>query len=248
LGRRPRHGYKSDYDILVVVDHEDLTDIIEYWSRFEERLRQDYMFTQQIRFPVGLIVHTFADVIDQLRRGRPFFIDAMRDGIALYEAPGHVFEGPQPLTPAEALEEAQDYFDTWTKSAEAFEAAAKFLFLRGDLKEAAFQFHQATERLYHCTLLVLKLYSPRSHDIEFLRSRVEALDIRLVPAWPRKMKIDQGRFDLLRRAYVEARYSKHYVITAEQLAWLGERVAVLRDLVETVCKDHLAAMRTSTDG
>jgi uncharacterized protein len=241
-------GYKSDYDILVVVDHEDLTDMIDYWSRFEQRLLQDYMFTQQIRFPVGLIVHTFADVNDQLRRGRPFFIDAMRDGIALYEAPGHVFDGPRPLTPAETLEEAQGYFDEWFTSAEEFFDNYRFSSELHRNKNAAFQLHQAIERLYHGTLLVLKLYTPRSHDIEFLRSRAEAIDTRLVPAWPRKTRFDQDRFGLLRRAYVEARYSKHYVITAEELAWIGARVTVLRDLVETVCKEHLATMRDQASG
>jgi uncharacterized protein len=240
-------GYKSDYDILVVVDHEDLTDIIEYWSRFEERLRQDYMFTQQIRFPVGLIVHTFADVNEQLRRGRPFFIDAMRDGIALYEAPGHVFEGPQPLKPSEALGEAQGYFENWFESSKEYQLGATHAIADGAFKLAAFLLHQTTERLYHCALLVLKLYSPRSHDIESLRSRAEALDIRLVPAWPRKLKVDQGRFDLLRRAYVESRYSKHCAITTEELTWLGERVGLLRDLVETVCKEHLEAIRGAAE-
>jgi uncharacterized protein len=206
------------------------------------------MFTQQIRFPVGLIVHSFADVNDQLRRGRPFFIDLMRDGITLYEAPGRSFDGPQPLTPAEALAEAQDYFDEWFSSAERFAQLGRDGIERGWNKEAAFLMHQATERLFHCTRLVTKLYSPRSHDIDFLRSRAEAIDTRLVPAWPRKTSIDQDRFDLLRRAYVEARYSKHYLITAEELAWIAERVAVLHDLVETICRKHLAAMRKSADG
>jgi predicted nucleotidyltransferase len=236
-------GYKSDYDILVVVDHEDLTDMIEYWSRFEQRLLQDYMFTQQIRFPVALIVHSFVDVNDQLRRGRPFFIDAMRDGIALYEAPGPPFDGPQPLTPAEALAEAQGYFDEWFPRSESGMKGFRFYVAEDELKDAAFMLHQTTERLYHCVLLVLQLYSPQSHNIKFLRSRAEALDTRFVPAWPRKTRIDRRQFDLLRRAYVEARYSKHYLITAEELAWLGERVTVLRDLVETVCRAHLAAMR-----
>jgi uncharacterized protein len=241
-------GYKSDYDILVVVDHEDLTDMIEYWSRAEERLLQDYMFTHQIRFPVGLIVHSFVDVNDQLRRGRPFFIDVMRDGIAHYDAPGRSFDGPKPLTPAEALEEAQVYFDEWFPRSESGMKGFRFYVSEGELKDAAFMLHQTTERLYHCALLVLQLYSPQSHNIKFLRSRAEALDGRFVSAWPRKMKLDRGRFDLLRRAYVEARYSKHYVITVEELDWLGERVTVLRDRVEAICNQRLEAMRTSAGG
>ena len=34
----PIGRYFSDYDILVVVDHEDLTEVPEFWAKTEERL------------------------------------------------------------------------------------------------------------------------------------------------------------------------------------------------------------------
>jgi len=70
-------------------------------------------------------------------------------------------------------------------------------------------------------LLVLTLWSPKSHKLNFLRSQAEQLDARLVEAWPRGTKFEQRCFELLRRAYVDARYSPHYKISAEELAWLG---------------------------
>ena len=36
--------------------------------------------------------------------------------------------------------------------------------------KAAFELHQAGEQLYHCALLVLPLYSPKLHKLNFLRS------------------------------------------------------------------------------
>jgi predicted transcriptional regulator len=69
------------------------------------------------------------------------------------------------------------------------------------------------------------------------------LDDRLAAAWPHETKFERRCFELLRAAYVKARYSKHYRITAEELAWLTERVEVLRGLVEVVCQERLAAMR-----
>jgi uncharacterized protein len=237
-------GYKSDYDILVVVDHEDLTDMTDFWGRAEEHLRRDYMITKHIRHPVGLIVHSFDDVCAQFQRGRPFFVDVLRDGVALYEFPGYALKPPpQPLAPAQALEEAQGCFGEWFPRAESAMKIVRFCIEGGELKDAAFMLHQAVERLYHCVQLVLTLYSPQSHNLNFLRPRAEALDRRLVEAWPRATRIDRRRFDLLRRAYVEARYSKHYKITAEELAWLGERVAILQDLTKMVCEERLAEMR-----
>jgi len=67
--------------------------------------------------------------------------------------------------------------------------------------------HQAVEAIYACFLLVNALYFPRSHNIKFLRSLSEDREPRLIDAWPRETKTDRARFERLKRAYVEARYS-----------------------------------------
>ena len=51
---------------------------------------------------------------------------------------------------------------------------------------------------------------PRSHNIKFLRSLAEDKEQRLIEAWPRDNKLDRRRFELLKRAYVEARYSPNW--------------------------------------
>lgn len=104
---------------------------------------------------------------------------------------------------------------------------------------AAFALHQTTERLYHCLLLTLTLYSPKSHRIKVLRSKAEGLDKRLIETWPRDNRIARRRFELLSRAYVEARYSPNYEISAEDLAWLVERVKLLQELVKASCLERL---------
>jgi uncharacterized protein len=40
---------------------------------------------------------------------------------------------------------------------------------------------------------------------------------RLVDAWPRETRVDRRRFELLKSAYVEARYSASYEIGIEDL-------------------------------
>jgi len=240
----PIGGYVSDIDLLVVVNHERLTDVVEYWAKAEDHLMREQTISHRLSAPVSLIVHSLADVNGQLQRGRPFFMDIVRDGIALYEAPGHPFVQPEPLAPAEVLKEAEGFFDEWFPSAETFLRHANEGMSWGRPKETAFLLHQATERAYHCVLLVLTLYSPKSHKLNFLRSQAEQLDARLAAAWPRGTKVEQRCFELLRRAYIDARYSPHYKITAEELAWLGERVAALLGLVKTVCEERLDRLRT----
>lgn len=235
----PVGGYFSDYDLLVVVNHDELAEVAEYWTAAEDHLVRDYVVTKRLKTQVGFIVHSLTDVNRQLKHGRYFFTDIVRDGIALYEAPNHPFAHAEPLSEEAALEEARGYFDKWFPSASNFLDIARYAASRNALNEAAFNLHQAAERLYHCLLLVRTLYSPKSHKLNFLRDLCEELEPRLIAAWPRDTKFNQRCFELLRRAYVDARYSPHYKITSEELEWLIERVTVLQDLVRTACDARL---------
>jgi HEPN domain-containing protein len=147
-------------------------------------------------------------VNQQLSRGRPFFIDIVRDGIVLYELGTHSFDTPTPLSREESREEERQYFDKWFPIAGQFLEMAKFGISRGYNNIAAFQLHQATEHFYHTVLHVLTLYSPKSHKINFLRDRSEDFARELIPVWPRDTKFARRCFELLQQAYVNARYSK----------------------------------------
>ena len=85
----PVGRYFSDFDLLVVVDREELTDVPEFWAKTEERLLEELASGGNLRTPVNLIYHSLDDVNEKLRLGRYFFIDIVRDGIALFEEPGH---------------------------------------------------------------------------------------------------------------------------------------------------------------
>ncbi|WP_439570945.1 HEPN domain-containing protein [Sphingomonas sp.] len=236
----PVGGYQSDYDILVVVNDERLTEF-EYWSAAEDRLMRDTTITKALSAPVNFIVHSLTDVNAQLEKGRPFFVDIVSQGIALCEAEGFPFAQPRDLPPEEARAEAQQHFEKWFPSAEAFLRMAEGARAAGDTNEAAFVLHQSAERFYHCALLVLTLYSPKSHKLNFLRSHAEEIAPDLIAAWPRADKFSRRCFELLRQAYVNARYSPHYEISDKELRWLAERVAYLQTLVKAVCERRLGA-------
>ncbi len=237
----PVGGYVSDYDLLVVVNDEKLTDVLEFWASADEHLLREYQTTHKLTAPANFMVHSLADLNKRLKRGQYFFLDIVRDGVALYEAPGHPLERPKKLKPAEALKEAQGYFEEWLPSVVEYVGTARYAVEQGWHNKAAFDLHQATERLYHCLLLVLTLYSPKSHKLNFLRSQCEQLAPELAEAWPRSMRFEQRCFELLRRAYVDARYSPHYRITPEELTWLGERIGVLQGLVQRACEAPIVA-------
>jgi len=235
-------GYQSDYDLLVIVNHEKLTDRAEFWSSAEDRLNRELAITKELKTPVNFIVHTLGEVNERLSQGRYFFIDIARDGIALYQSDDTDLPEPQPKTPAQALAMAREYFEEWLPSAQKRFDGAKFHIERGNLKDAAFDLHQTAERYYHCVLLVCTFYTPHVHNLGFLRTQAERIDPRLIEVWPRETKADRARFEKLKDAYVKARYSKHYRITEAELAWHGERIAALGEVVETICSERIAEL------
>jgi hypothetical protein len=56
---------------------------------------------------------------------------------------------------------------------------------------------------------------------------------------------DRAMFEKLKDAYVKARYSRHYRISAEELAWLGDRVEELGSIVQTICAERIESLERS---
>ena len=235
-------GYQPDFDLPLIVNDKRLTDRVDYWLKLEDRLNRELSITKTLKTPVNFIVHTLQEVNDGLAHGRYFFMDVARDGVALYQFEDSELHKPKPKTPEQALAMAREYFEEWMPTAMGFKRNAGYAIRDGDNKLAAFLLHQAAERLYHCVLLVVTFYTPHVHNLGFLRTQAERLDLRLVDAWPRERKADRTLFEKLKEAYVKARYSKHYRISTEQLEWLAARVEELGAIVHAICTERLAAL------
>jgi predicted nucleotidyltransferase len=63
----PVSGYVSDYDLLVVVNDEKLTDVLEYWAGADEHLLREYQVTHKLTAPANFIVHC---VLQRHKEGR----------------------------------------------------------------------------------------------------------------------------------------------------------------------------------
>ncbi|MCW1432501.1 HEPN domain-containing protein [Novosphingobium sp. JCM 18896] len=241
----PVGGYQSDFDLLVVVSHEKLTDIAEYWYIAEDKILRDETIGRQ----VNIIVHDLNDVNNALTRGEYFWADIVRDGIVLYELPGHPLAVPMPLSKFEAVQMAERYFESYLSSTAEWLDLAQHAISKGQKgkwpNKAAFNLHQAAETAYACFLLTSTFYFPKSHNIKFLRSLSESKEPRLIEAWSQATKLDRRRFELLKRAYVDARYSPNYHVTIEDLHSMYTSVKRLRDLVEKVANARIAEIARS---
>jgi uncharacterized protein len=229
-------GYVSDYDLLVVVDNPKAGERAPVWSEVRKKVDR---FAQPATAP--MIIHDVRELNQEIRRGQFFFSEIVAQGIVLYDSKRFALARPKAATPEERKELAQEYFDQWFTTAEQFFVAHEFMRNQGWLPLSAFQLHQATERYFAAALLVFVGTKPTIHDLEKLSALVAPLHPLLAEPFPMANEDDKHLFDLLRKAYIEARYKKSYRITAEELVALGGRVRDLAGRVERACRERIAS-------
>jgi HEPN domain-containing protein len=134
------------------------------------------------------------------------------------------------------------WLDDWFGSATRFYSIFELSRASDALKEAAFILHQATERLYHCVLLVRTPYTPKNHNIEDLGKRAGDLPSALRNVFPRSTAEEDRPFKLLKRAYVDARYDPKFAVTKEELEAIAVHVREPGKRVEVVCRERIAAI------
>ncbi len=74
------YEYTSDYDILVVTQHE-IDTINERWRRLNDRLKR-----RPTPIPTMPINHSIAFLNEKIRHNYYFFVDIIKEGIALYDS------------------------------------------------------------------------------------------------------------------------------------------------------------------
>lgn len=228
------YEYKSDYDLLIVMTkngnagNDSLTHAIT--SKLEEL---------NLPTPLNPIFHGIDFVNNELREGSYFFGDIKEEGIMLFTTNRYLLEEKREMSPAEVQSKAQKNFDKWFASANGFYRTYEFNLKEEENNIAAFQLHQAVERYYGAIQLVFTGYKPKTHDIEILGKMAKALDMEFGKVFPRGDMNERRRFTLLKKAYVDARYNMDYTISKDDLAYLAERVHLLRNLTEQICKKKI---------
>jgi predicted nucleotidyltransferase len=238
----PDQGYFSDYDLLAIVESPKLAEDVVLWSRLSTQAR-----AVSGESPVTLIAHDMKFVNQEIRTGNYFFGDIRNEGVVLYDARRFTLASPKEMTLAERVERAERNFAYWTESSSGFLDGFEFHAGKGRNAHAAFELHQTAERLYVAANLVFTGYKRKSHNLEELDDEAAPLHPDLRGVMPRTAPEDKRLFDLLKRAYIDARYDKSYRITAEELAVLGERVRGLSAVVERVCREKIASLRAAVD-
>lgn len=230
------YEYRSDYDLLVILSKNGHANSDTLTQTISTRLNE-----LKLKTPVHPIYHGMEFVNHELREGNYFFGDIKKEGIQLFTTNRYELADKRDMSPAEIQIKAQKDFDKWYHSANDFLETFEFNCGKEKYNIAAFQLHQAAERYYGAVQLVFTGYKPKTHNLEDLGNLAKACDIEFSKVFHHASPEEIRRFDLLKRAYVDARYSDDYVISKEDLDYLSERVHVLRKMTEKICKEKIKA-------
>jgi HEPN domain-containing protein/predicted nucleotidyltransferase len=233
------YEYRSDYDILIITADKDKERDVNHDNAMKAALQPGERGTR-----VNYIVHTIQHVNQMLAERRFFFMDILKEGFLLYDSGRYTLaRPPKELPPEVMLRHAEEYFAHWTDSAQGFFEMYLAAFNLGRNNLAAFQLHQAAEHYITGLLLVHTGYKPKEHDMDRLVAQAAGFDPRFATIFPRDTREELHLFDLLRRAYVDARYSKSYHITEAELSSIAARMQGLKALIAEVCGRRIEALK-----
>ncbi len=230
--------YMSDYDLLVVTKRR----LGERESTVEARIRE--------RFAAGkndenlprpqIINESISKLNDALTMGRYFYVEIVAKGIMLYDSGECQLATPGELDYAEIKKMAEEYYDDKFSDGLDFFKGANFYYQEENYHMTAFMLHQATESFLKTIPLVYILYGYKEHDLQFLIEKCKPYTLELAKVFPCDTDEEKRLFDLLRRAYLEARYNKkNFIVTKADIDALVPKIELLRNIVEKVCRERL---------
>ena len=237
--------YMSDYDLLVVTKRR----LGERESTVEARVRE--------RFAAGkndenlprpqIINESISKLNDALTMGRYFYVEIVAKGIMLYDSGECQLATPGELDYAEIKKMAEEYYDDKFSDGLDFFKGANFYYQEENYHMTAFMLHQATESFLTTIPLVYILYGYKEHDLQFLIEKCKPYTLELAKVFPCDTNEEKRLFDLLRRAYLEARYNKkNFIVTKADIDALVPKIEQLCGIVEKVCKTRLSKKITLT--
>jgi len=230
LNPKQKSGHISDYDILVVTAKKKSTNKFSCWNG------ADNLNPSAI---ARVIAHDIETVNKNLAEGHYIFTDIKKEGIMLFDSGKYKLSGKKKLSANEKQKIAKAYFNHWFGIAEGFMDGYKFFFRRKQNGLTAFHLHQAAEHAYKAILLVFTNYNPQEHYLEILGHMTNKYHPELKILFPKKLKKDQDRFDLLDYAYIGGRYDLDYHISKEDLEILAKDVKKLLEITKEICTDKI---------
>lgn len=233
-------SYQSDYDLMIVIPTINTRHTED---RLRTKVTPKYHATLEHRRHASpqFIVEYIGSLNENLAKRQYFFTDIVKEGIKLYDTKEFKLEKPRELSFREIKNIAEEEFGKLYPSANVFLTVAKYADTINEYVNASFQLHQACERYYSAISLVFTNYRSKTHKLNELGVQAKGFSRDLATVFPQNTDFEKRCFELLCRAYIEARYNKDFVVTREELEYMLERTELLKQLTHRICTEKTAS-------
>ncbi|MBF7093442.1 HEPN domain-containing protein [Flavobacterium sp. ALJ2] len=229
-------SYRSDYDILVVTD--GVAD--QRATRMLDAVDDMYYRDPDLQTPVEFIHENIKRLNEYIDTGRYFYTQIKEEGIVLYDSEKFTLAEQRPLRFDEIKQQAEEYFKDKYESANEFFEIALYSYEKELYKKASFLLHQACENYFQTIRLVHTLTNPKQHNLSKLFSFTRKYSSDLPSVFPNDTIEEKRLFELLKSAYIEARYNPKFIVTKEDIDALLPKVKRLLEITKQVSEAKIA--------
>ncbi len=230
-----RTTYRSDYDILVVThgikDKEAglILNCIEdiYYKKPDKQT------------PLQFINDDIDKLNKNLSDGRYFYTQIKEEGVILYDSENYKLARKRKLKYDEIKQQAEEYFNEKFKKANLFLSDAIHNKDKEEYIQASFYLHQVCENLFYATRLTFTLENSKQHNLAKLLAYVKRYSPEFDKIFPLQTPEEKRLFNLLKLAYVEARYNPDFIVTKEDIETLIPIVERFSGLVKDICEKRI---------
>jgi len=228
-------SYMSDYDILVVTDKAQDKLVGQKLDNIEEI----YFRRPEQQTPVQFINEEIKSLNKKLSDGRYFYTQIKTEGIFLYNSERFKLARRRKLNYDEIKQQAEEYFEEKFNRAQNKLKLAKFAANEELYQDSIFLLHQAAENLFYAVRLVYTLDNKKQHNLSKLLSSVRKYSDQFQIILSHETKEDKRLFELLKAAYIEARYNPKFAVTKEDIDALTPLAERLSNLVKELCEKRI---------
>lgn len=262
-----RTTYMSDYDILVVTSGAKDKEVGQKLDNIEEIYYKTHNIgdilhvgetgnTEAIYYqnpdkqtPIQFINDDIKKLNRDLSDGRYFYSQVKEEGILLYNSGRFTLERRRKLRYKEIKRQAEEYFKEKYENALNFFDNAKYNYNKGAYKMSSFMLHQTFENLFYAVRLVYTLENNKMHNLVKLLASVRKYSDEFEKIFfPGRTDDEKRLFNLVKAAYVEARYNAGFVVTKADVKFLMSVAEQLFGLVKKLCDERIAEYGRSASG
>lgn len=230
---------KATFDLLVVTNSKNnLPD--------HEMLQKINHLAEPLDCEVTAIVQSLDSVNDLIAKNSRFLTTLYHKAVLVYNAGNSdIIDPPAAISHEETTRKIETVWNNCYQTAERFYKTACFCLDNDWNEKALFDLHQATQHTCMALLRIYTGYRSTTHNLSRLLALIENFSFVPSTIFPCSTEEETALFNLLNKAYSDARYKEDYSIPTDLANLLKKRVQQLLLVAEKLYNKKMIAIQNN---